>query len=268
MCNVAGSSPARGEGPAANGVPTAGDRRSVPPKRFDKRGKLCVALPVLVALVAGSGVWAAGGGGFAGLGETAAEGFAEVVPGRAFSFPADYGAHPDYRIEWWYVTANLEDEQGASYGVQWTLFRQALEPGPQRDGWKSQQVWMGHAAVTSRDTHRFAEATARGGIGQAGVRAVPFEAWIDDWSFESDAVAAGEGLSATTLTATGADFSYTLSLRTERPVVLQGDQGYSVKSEHGQASYYFSQPFFAVDGTLTLDGRKIAVTGRAWMDRE
>ena len=40
---------------------------------------------------------------------------------------------------------------------------------------------MGHAAVTRADTHRFAQVFARGGIGQAGVDAKPFHAWIDDW---------------------------------------------------------------------------------------
>ena len=44
--------------------------------------------------------------GFAGLGTTA-EGFAMAQPGTSFSFPADHGPHPDYRIEWWYLTANL-----------------------------------------------------------------------------------------------------------------------------------------------------------------
>ena len=46
--------------------------------------------------------------GFAGLGESA-DGFAPVVPGRTFAFPADHGPHPEFRIEWWYVTANLTD---------------------------------------------------------------------------------------------------------------------------------------------------------------
>lgn len=222
----------------------------------------------LIALVfAGAAVF--GGrslaGGFAGLGEEAA-GFAEVVPGNEISFPADFGAHPAFRIEWWYVTANLKDAAGATYGVQWTLFRQALAPGQERAGWANQQVWMGHAAVTTADTHRFAETLARGGIGQAGVTAVPFRAWIDDWSFAS--AEGADGLASTTLSAKGAAFAYSLSLKTARAPVLQGDGGYSRKSERGQASYYYSQPFFDVAGTVTLDGRAIEVTGQAWMDRE
>jgi predicted secreted hydrolase len=203
--------------------------------------------------------------GFAGLGEEAA-GFAEVVAGKAIAFPEDLGAHPDYRIEWWYVTANLRDAAGAVYGVQWTLFRQALAPGAERGGWANQQVWMGHAAVTTADTHRFAETLARGGIGQAGVTAQPFKAWIDDWSFTS--VDGADGLASTTLSAKNADFSYALALKSRHAPVLQGDHGYSRKSERGQASYYYSQPFFEVSGALTMDGRTVDVTGRAWMDRE
>ena len=40
---------------------------------------------------------------------------------------------------------------------------------------------MGHAAVTRADPHRFSEIFARGGVGQAGVDAKPFQAWIDAW---------------------------------------------------------------------------------------
>src|SRR4051812_43759026 len=101
--------------------------------------------------------------GFAGLGSEA-NGFASVVPGRRLAFPADHGPHPEYRIEWWYLTANLTDSRGAACGVQWTLFRQALAPGPQHEGWANQQIWMGHAAVTRADTQRFSETFARGGI--------------------------------------------------------------------------------------------------------
>src|ERR1700759_3293027 len=72
--------------------------------------------------------------GYAGLGDSS-EGFATVTPGKVFSFPADHGPHPDFRIEWWYVTANLTDAQGAACGLQWTLFRQATAAGPQGEGW-------------------------------------------------------------------------------------------------------------------------------------
>src|SRR5271163_4044525 len=119
--------------------------------------------------------------GFAGLGMSA-EGFAPVVPGKVFSFPPDPGPHPDFRIEWWYVTANLVDRKGTAFGVQWTLFRQAMKPDAQQQGWASQQTWMGHAAVTTADLHRYSETFARGGMGQAGAHATPFQCWIDSWN--------------------------------------------------------------------------------------
>jgi predicted secreted hydrolase len=70
------------------------------------------------------------------------------------------------------------------------------------------------------------------------------------------------------LTARGEGFGYDLRLVADRPFVPQGVDGYSVKSEAGQASHYYSQPFYAVDGALDLGGSQVAVTGQGWLDRE
>jgi predicted secreted hydrolase len=205
--------------------------------------------------------------GFAGLGESGS-GFAQVVPGKHFDFPGDHGPHPDFRIEWWYVTANLTDAAGHAYGLQWTLFRQAARPGPQGEGWASQQIWMAHAAVTRADTHRTAEKFARGGVGQAGVVAKPFQAWIDAWQMTTPGESNDQALSPIELTAASADFSYALQLSADQPLVLQGERGYSKKSERNQASYYYSQPFYRARGGLTIDGKPVEVSGQAWLDRE
>lgn len=198
--------------------------------------------------------------GFAGLG-TAGDGFATPQRPAVFDFPSDHGPHPDYRIEWWYVTANMTGEDGTPYGLQWTLFRTALS-AEQGDGWSSPQLWMGHAAVTTPDDHFVSERLARGGIGQAGVTADPFEAWIDDWQI------AGDTFDAVTMTASGPDFAYDMTLTAQGPLVFHGDDGYSVKSAEGQASYYYSQPFYQLEGTLTLPDGPVTVTGDAWLDRE
>jgi len=205
--------------------------------------------------------------GFAGLGETA-DGFAAVEPGKRFAFPADHGPHPEFRIEWWYVTANLRDAHGAAYGAQWTLFRQAARPGAAEEGWANQQLWMGHAAVTRADTHRASETFARGGVGQAGVETAPFQAWIDAWQMRSLDAFDDSKVAPLELKASAADFSYALRLDADRPLVLQGDAGYSRKSDRGQASYYYSQPFFKAAGNIAIDDKPIEVTGLAWMDRE
>ncbi|WP_254868708.1 lipocalin-like domain-containing protein [Phaeobacter sp. HF9A] len=201
--------------------------------------------------------------GYANLGSTAAEGFAQPQRGTLLQFPADHGAHPRYRIEWWYVTANLVTETGADLGIQWTLFRSALAPGDQ-PGWQSPQIWMGHAAVTTASDHHFAERLGRGGIGQAGVTTAPFSAWIDDWEMSApDAT-----LDQLRLRASGPDFRYDLALGAQGPLILHGENGYSVKSDAGQASFYYAQPAFAVEGTVELPDGPHQVTGKAWLDRE
>src|SRR6267154_842138 len=205
--------------------------------------------------------------GFAGLGQSA-QGYAAVTPGRKFSFPADHGPHPEYRIEWWYVTANLADKDGTAYGAQWTLFRQAMTPGGAQEGWASQQIWMAHAAVTRADTHRTSETFARGGVGQAGVEAAPFRAWIDSWQMRGTERTDPNTIAPLDLTASAKDFSYALHLDADRPLVLQGDNGYSRKSLREQASYYYSQPYYQVKGSLVIDDKAAEVTGQAWLDRE
>jgi predicted secreted hydrolase len=210
---------------------------------------LCILLPVQALAQ-----------GFAGLGSEPGD-FAMPQRDTVLQFPADHGAHPEYRIEWWYLTANLTGPDGTPYGLQWTLFRSALAP---RDGqgWDTPQLWMGHAAVTTPEAHFVAERLARGGIGQAGVVVSPFLAWIDDWAMK------GPDFDNMQLTATGTDFAYDVQLTAKGPLVLHGQNGYSVKSAAGQASHYYSQPFFAVSGTLTLPDGAVPVAGSAWLDRE
>ncbi len=197
--------------------------------------------------------------GFAGLG-TQVDGFSIPQPAPAFDFPADHGPHNDYRIEWWYLTANLKGADGTDYGLQWTLFRSALAPEAGA-GWAAPQLWMGHAAVTTPDDHYVSERLARGGIGQAGVTTAPFTAWIDDWELAGD-------WNTLQMRASGPEFAYDMQLTAQGPLVFHGDNGFSVKSAAGQASYYYSQPFFAIEGILQLPDGDIAVTGHAWLDRE
>ncbi len=206
------------------------------------------------------------GQGFAGLGSDA-QGFAFPQRGSELSFPRDHRAHPEYRIEWWYVTANLKGQDGKRYGAQWTLFRSALAP-ESKAGFADPQIWIGHAAVTTPDHQYVAERLGRGGVGQAGVETAPFRAWIDDWTMSAAENSSPDALENLSLKAAGQDFGYALDLKAKGPLVLQGDKGFSVKSASGQASYYYSQPFYEVSGTIEASVRPITVSGNAWLDRE
>ncbi|MCR8725050.1 iron ABC transporter permease [Frigidibacter sp. SLM-1] len=196
--------------------------------------------------------------GFAGLGQ-GGTGFALPDPGYRLRFPRDHAAHPGFRIEWWYLTANLTDPQGRDWGAQWTLFRSALDPEEPRA-----QAWMGHAALASPEGHLSAERLAR--PGQAGVRLTEaptrLEARIDEWRLT------GDPETRMRVSAGGSDFAFDLGLTATGPLVLQGDAGYSVKSPGGQASHYYSQPFLKAAGEVQTGGGALPVTGIAWLDRE
>jgi predicted secreted hydrolase len=240
----------------------------------------------------------ASNGGFAGLGR-AAEGFTQARPGQVLRFPEDHGAHPGFRTEWWYLTANLHDEQGRPLGVQWTLFRQALAPpAAQQDAkdavgttnpWASNQLWMAHAAVSQSAAHVVAERLSRGSpkglAGPAGVRAMPFAAWIDDWqltgalsetlskalpnTLASTLSSSTDALSQLSVSATLDETTrYRLTLTAEGPLVAHGEAGFSQKAADGQGSFYYSQPFYRAEGEVTLNGETHRVSGRAWLDRE
>lgn len=211
---------------------------------------------------------AAPANGFAGLARPS-EDYAQVTRGRPFAFPQDHGAHPDFRIEWWYVTANLKDEAGHSFGVQWTLFRNALHAGGSGSGWADNNLWLGHIGLTTANQQHSAQYVGRGGVGQAGVQTQPLRAWIDNNTLSTlTAPGTPDPLAHMALQGSGKGFGYQLELRTQQPPVLQGDGGYSQKSLKGQASYYYSQPFFQASGSIDLDGKRYQVSGPAWLDRE
>lgn len=205
----------------------------------------------------------------AALGGVADPGFVRADRPRAFRFPADHGPHPEFRNEWWYFTGNLSAADGRRYGYELSLFRVALTPqAPLRaSAWATNQVYMGHFALTDASGRKFqfVERFARGAIGLAGARSAPFAVWIEDWRVEADAA----DPSRWRLTAAAGDAGVALQLMSAKPVVLQGERGLSRKSaEPGNASYYYSVPRLATEGTLTIGGKEVAVRGSSWLDRE
>ena len=194
-------------------------------------------------------------------------GYGAVVPGKPIELPADHLPHKDYRIEWWYLTANLQDAQGNDYGVHWTLFRQSLSAAADPGGWASNQVYMAHGALTTPAGHVYEQRFARGGIGQARVvldEQGHFAAWLDDWQLRGEA----DGPLPGQLVFTVAGAKVVLDLQANTPWVLQGQNGYSQKSAQGQASYYYSQPHIRISGSLQQHDESLALDGVGWLDRE
>ena len=195
--------------------------------------------------------------------------FLQPGPGEQLSFPADLGPHPQHRIEWWYLTANLETDEGEPLGLQWTQFRQAIKPRtadtspPDAGEWPLEAAWMAHAAVSFDRQHYFAEKLARGDVGHAGATASPFAVWLDNWQLTEPP---GDG--PWRLQVSADNWSYDLSLKVQGEPVAHGEQGFSAKSASGEGSMYFSLTDIQIEGTVTLGDETLKVSGKGWFDRE
>jgi predicted secreted hydrolase len=189
---------------------------------------------------------------------------ANVTPGYNMTFPFDHGSHPEFAVEWWYLTANLTDKQNNPYALQWTLFRFASDT--QHTPWANAQQYMGHVGLRDGKQAWFEERFARGGVGNAGISTAPFNVFIDDWQW----LAQSSSMFPSTLDFTiDKHIKVNLNFATDKPFVKHGEQGFSRKLRHSeQASYYYSQPHIQVSGELELPTGTVQVSGNAWFDHE
>ncbi|MBI2295580.1 MAG: carotenoid 1,2-hydratase [Betaproteobacteria bacterium] len=186
------------------------------------------------------------------------------MPGYRLRFPHDEGSHPDFRLEWWYVTGWL-NEASKPLGFQITFFRARPELNHDNpSAFTPRQIMIAHAALSDPFRGRLihAQRAARQGFGLAGADRGRTGAWIYDWRLEQ----AGDSYHARI---TGRQLSMELGFAVTQPPLNQGQEGYSRKGpapEH--ASYYYSLPHLKVSGTIARDGAPKAVTGSAWLDHE
>lgn len=197
-----------------------------------------------------------------------------AVRPRPLVFPRDFGAHPDYRTEWWYLTGWL-GEGSAAMGFQVTFFRsRMLHPPENPSRFAPHQLMFAHAALALPEEGRLRHADLAGRVGPAGV------------SFDTDDTLlkmSGWRLARTKndvyqVSIPADDFLLTLEAIPEHGPVLRGDAGYSQKGPSKElASYYYSRPQLKVSAELTLRPHRSGgarqeslqrLSGRAWFDHE
>jgi predicted secreted hydrolase len=192
-----------------------------------------------------------------------------VQRGTELVFPRDEGSHPDFKLEWWYVTGWLDDDANASRGprgFQVTFFRVRTGLGEDNpSAFAPRQVLFAHAALADPAERklRHAQRSARAAFDLAYAREGTVDVRLDDWTIRDE----GGGRYRTVVR--GDDFQFDLTLQATQPPMLQGERGFSRKGPDPRAaSHYYSLPQLRVSGTVEVDGTSRAVTGQAWFDHE
>ncbi len=204
---------------------------------------------------------------------------AAATPAADMQFPRDFGAHPETRLEWWYLTgllgpANSSASDTPLFGYQLTFFRvkgPAAADHPSR--FAARQLLLAHAAISDLSAGRLRhdQRVARGGFGLAEAATGDCDVKLRDWFLRRRADPQGSRYSAAfnSNSSSNGSFVLDLQLQTTQTTLLQGQQGLSRKGPQPQQfSHYYSQVQLQTTANLQLDGRRIALQGRSWLDHE
>lgn len=195
------------------------------------------------------------------------EGFMRAVREWQFSFPKDYGKHPNFQDEWWYFSGNLVAENGEAFGYELTFFRHALTFSPPNlnSTWSVRDVYLAHLAISCMSQKRMVslERICRELPQVAGASEGDLSVHIRNWW------AKREG-GVIMLKAGWEGFSINLVLNILKPPALHGMNGLCQTGKGpGEASYYYSLTHLATKGTIKFKGkRSLIIGGKSWFDRE
>ena len=202
-----------------------------------------------------------------------AQTYAPVRP-RPLVFPQDFGAHSDYRTEWWYMTGWLGSGAEA-IGFQVTFFRsRILQPNDNPSRFAPRQLMFAHAALALPKEGKLRHAEVSGRVGPAGVsfNTADTALAISGWRLARTADDRYEVVIPTD------DFILELEAIAPQGPVLRGEGGYSLKGPSPElASYYYSRPQLKVNARLTLKNgttpvrsqeHTLKLSGLAWFDHE
>jgi predicted secreted hydrolase len=192
--------------------------------------------------------------------------FPRVAP-RQLVFPRDHGAHPDYRIEWWYLTGCLEDARsGTPLGIQITFFRvrTAIDPA-NPSHFAAHQLLFAHAALAepARASLMVDQQIVRMGSATAQTSSTDTNLTLNRWRFmrhEDGGYECDIGARA---------FHLRFIATPSQPPLLQGQAGFFPKQTQGEvASHYYSMPQLRIDAEIAHDKEPQVARGMAWLDHE
>jgi predicted secreted hydrolase len=196
--------------------------------------------------------------------------------------PRDDGPH-DRLTEWWYYTGHLRATTGERFGFEYVVFRAERGSFP--------TTWASHLAITDETGDRFAYGQ-RLEVGE-GVDRSPRDAagtptgfdvsitgtdpsdpstfdrptWSMSGSDGVDRLAAAMAPDEAATAGAPGGLALALDLRATKPPALHDRDGWIDFGPAG-SSYYYSRTATTATGTVTFDGRELAVDGTAWFDHQ
>ncbi len=208
-----------------------------------------------------------------------------IRAGTPLRFPQDFGAHPAFRTEWWYITGQLQAQSqtqaqaptrspatpasSPGYGFQITFFRTRVDAARHStSAFATHQLVFAHAALTDLQQGRLLhdQRIGRAGFGLADAAEGDTQVQLRGWQLQRSGPPTQ---SRYTSHVAARDFSFDLAFTQTQPLLLQGEAGFSRKGPAPiNASHYYSQPHLAVQGSLQHEGRNLVVQGQAWLDHE
>lgn len=223
--------------------------RRISPFRRPRRGFICGLLVAVLSPFAGA--------------EPATWNVPRV--GHVLTFPKDHGSHPDFKIEWWYLTGHLYAGD-RRFGFQATFFRlgQRPEAVPEDEAFGDAQIYMAHMGLSDPERGVFLHQERLNRAGwNAGAKEGELDVFNGDWHLRQS----GGALSLRGSIRSEASFE--LRLLPHKRHVIFGEDGISRKGPEGTAaSYYITFPRLDVTGSLQLGEETLEVAGEAWMDHE
>ena len=177
--------------------------------------------------------------------------------GYVYQFPKDHGSHPNYKIEWWYITGHVKGDDNDYLGFESTFFRIGQKEGS--------DIHLAHMAITDIKRQNFYHEER---LNKEGWNAYSKTGDLDlkngNWTLKRSRD--NQFLLNFSIKS---DFLINLKLTPQKPLVIFGEDGISKKGpSKTAASHYITFSRLGVSGTILSDKKELKVKGNAWMDHE
>jgi predicted secreted hydrolase len=191
--------------------------------------------------------------------------YLDVTADYDVKIPQDFFFKKDYRVQWWYFTGHLSDETGREFGYELTFFVVNVQKRVYESRFGVNRIYISHFAISdvAGNAFHFSDVADAGVYGYAGADEGQLKVWTVRNILDG-------GFQEMRLRAADSNKSIDLQLTPLKPLVLNGQKGYSRKSEDSPfiASVYFSYTQMFTQGKLVVGDKVYVVKGRSWFDRE